>query len=184
MGTTPVTCTAKDPSGNTASCAFDVKVQRGTDSTAAPVAGGSKGKWLWAPNGRMVTVSLADCAEPAKDACGAALPLETYGKLLYVASDEPEVDEGFGDVPTCKDMDALSASSVKLRAERTTARNGRVYTLFYSVTSPTGAVSHSSCRVTVPQNPLEAAVDDGVKFCLGAGCPTGSTVGSPSCHIR
>ena len=182
VGTTPVTCTAQDASGNTSSCAFNVQVQRGGASGAAPVAGASKGKWLWAPNTRMVNVSLADCAEPAKDACGAALPLETYGRILHVSSDEAEVDEGFGDMPTCLDMAELKTTSVKLRAERTTARNGRVYTLHYSVTSPGGATSLSTCRVTVPQNPLEDAVDDGVKFCLGPSCPAGSTFGSPQCR--
>jgi hypothetical protein len=181
VGSTPVVCTAKDPAGNTSSCAFSVQVKKGADPSIPPVAGASKDLSLWSPNTRQVSVSLSECAAPARDSCGNPLPVEIYGRLLWVSSDEHEIDEDKGDVPTCHDIADLGPASVKLRAERVTALDGRVYTLHYSITTSTGATTQSACRVTVPQNPLQAAVDSGTKFCVGAGCPSGTTQGSPRC---
>ena len=182
VGTTPVTCTARDPAGNTASCAFNVEVTQGADGTAgAPIAGASRGVVLWAPNSRYASVDLSKCAAPARDACGNTLPLETYGRILRVTSDEEELDEQFDGLPTCYDMAMPDSQSVKLRVERANAKDGRVYTVHYAVTAPSGATTQSTCQVSVPDNPLQAAVDSGTRFCVGAACPGSSAIGNPSC---
>ncbi|MET0401321.1 MAG: HYR domain-containing protein, partial [Cystobacter sp.] len=182
VGTTPVTCTAQDPAGNTSSCSFDVNVVQGADANAQPVAGESKKMWLWSPNHRQVTVSLAECAAPARDSCGNALPLETHGRILWVSSDEEEIDELKGDLPTCYDIADMGTTSVKLRAERESAYDGRVYTIHYSVTAPSGATTQSSCQVTVPWDPYtKRAIDSGTRFCFGGACPAGTAAGSPKC---
>jgi len=76
----------------------------------------------------------------------------------------------------------VSPTSVKLRAEREGTGNGRVYTLHYVVTNDAGVSTQSSCRVHVPHDQSgRGAVDSGVKFCVGEGCPAGTTEGSPLC---
>jgi len=181
VGTTPVVCTARDPAGNTSSCSFSVEVKQGVDGASAPIAGESKAKELWAPNSRYAIVSLSDCAAPARDSCGNTLPLDTHGRILWVSSDEQEIDEEFDGLRTCYDMAELNSSSVKLRVERANSLDGRVYTVHYAVTSKSGATVLSTCRVGVRHNPLQPAVDSGTRFCLGAGCPSGTAIGSPSC---
>ncbi len=191
VGSTPVTCTARDPAGNTSSCSFSVDVTQGAggdgDGGGAPIPGASKGLVLWSPNSRYANVSLSSCAANATDACGNPLPLDTHGRILWVSSDEDEIDEERDGLRTCYDMAELNASSVKLRVERANGNgndqrsNGRVYTVHYAVTSKSGATTQSTCQVSVPNNPLQAAVDSGTRFCLGAGCPSGTAIGSPTC---
>ncbi|OJH40342.1 HYR domain-containing protein [Cystobacter ferrugineus] len=181
VGNTDVSCTAKDPAGNTASCAFSVQVKNGADPSVPPVAGESKELKFWAPTTFYETVSLSDCAAPAKDSCGNPLPLETHGRLLRVTSDEEELDEDGDEVRTCHDIVDVWPSSVKLRAERRHNGNGRVYTLHYAVKTSAGATTESTCRVLVPYHPLFPAVDNGPKFCVGTGCPSGTTEGNPRC---
>ena len=147
-----------------------------------PTPGADKGAQLWPPNHKYVTLSLAECAAPARDACGNALPLETHGHIFRVTSDEVEDDNGNGDGHTCDDiLLSVGQPSVQVRSEREGGGNGRIYTLHYTVTSDTGVSAQSSCRVYVPHDQSgDGAVDSGVKFCVGEGCPAGTT-GSPLC---
>ncbi|PTL78327.1 FG-GAP-like repeat-containing protein [Vitiosangium sp. GDMCC 1.1324] len=182
-GDTTVTCSAADAFGNKASCSFTVQVSGGNPS-APPTPGADKGMELWPPNHKYVTISLADCAEPAKDSCGNPLPLETYGHVLRVTSDEVEDDNGNGDGRTCDDMVvSVGSSSVDVRAEREGGGDGRLYTIYYAVTNAAGVSTESSCRVHVPHDQSgRVAVDSGVKYCVGQGCPPGTTEGSPLCQ--
>ncbi|HYO59949.1 HYR domain-containing protein, partial [Archangium sp.] len=181
-GNTQVTCSATDAFGNASSCSFTVQVNGASPSTP-PTPGADKGLELWPPNHKYVTVSLSDCAEPAVDACGNPLPLEQYGHILRVTSDEVEDDNGNGDGRTCEDMAlVVGSSSVQLRAEREGGGNGRVYTLHYAITNDAGVSTQSSCRVVVPHDQSgRTVVDSGVKFCVGQGCPAGTTEGSSLC---
>ncbi|HEX8433879.1 HYR domain-containing protein [Archangium sp.] len=182
-GETVVSCSAQDAFGNLSTCEFLVSVGGG-DPTEAPTAGADKGLELWPPNHKYVNISLADCAEPAVDACGNTLPLETYGHVLRVTSDEVEDANGNGDGRTCEDMSIIVGTSfVQVRAEREGTGNGRVYTIHYAVTNDAGASTESSCRVYVPhdQGGGSTAVDSGVKYCVGEGCPPGTAEGSPIC---
>ncbi|AKJ04986.1 VCBS repeat protein [Archangium gephyra] len=183
VGTTPVSCSATDAFGNTASCGFSVQVSGGSSSTP-PTPGAELGAELWSPNHKYeyAPLLLSECAAPATDACGKPLPLEKYGRILRVSSDEVEDDNGNGDGRTCDDMVILSPTSVKLRSEREGTGDGRVYTLHYVVTNDAGVSTQSSCRVYVPHDQSgRGAVDSGVKFCVGEGCPAGTTEGSALC---
>jgi hypothetical protein len=57
-----------------------------------------------------------------------------------------------------------------------------VYTVYYSVTDPSGNTTSSSCQVTVPHDMSgRPAVDSGAAYCAGQGCPGGIS-GSPACQ--
>lgn len=178
-GTTNVTCTARDDSGNTASCAFPIIVR----DTQPPVVSGERGLFLWPPNHQYVPVSLEDCAGNAQDTCGGELPLNQYGHITRVTSDEVEDDNGNGDGHTCGDILLTpGASSVQLRSEREGTSDGRVYTLYYTVKDASGNSTSGSCRVNVPHDQSgRVAEDSGTKYCVGDGCPDG-TSGGPLCQ--
>ncbi|KFE68694.1 FG-GAP-like repeat-containing protein [Hyalangium minutum] len=183
VGTTTVTCTAADGQGNTASCSFPVTV--GSEgSSGTPTPGADLGTELWPPNHKYVNISLSDCAAPAQDSCGGALPADQYGTILGVSSDEVEDENGNGDGHTCDDI-VISADGkfVQVRAEREGTGDGRVYTVRYAITSPSGGTAQSTCHVYVPhdQSDNHPVVDSGVHYCVGQGCPAG-TSGSPLCE--
>ena len=147
------------------------------------MAGADKGVQLWSPNHKYVTLSLSDCAQPATDSCGNTLPIDTYGHVLRVTSDEVEDDNGNGDGRTCEDMSIIVGKSfVQLRAEREGKGDGRVYTIHYAITNDAGISTAATCRVLVPHDQSgRTVVDSGVKYCVGEGCPEGTTAGSPLC---
>ncbi len=177
LGTTPVTCSAKDGAGNAASCGFSVTVR----DSLPPVPGADKGLVLWPPNHQLVTLSLEDCAGPAQDACGGTLPILQVGRILRVTSDEVEDDNGNGDGRTCGDIQLTSATAFQVRAERQGPSDGRVYTVHYEVKDASGNSAPGVCRVSVPHSPGRTAVDSGARFCVGSGC-AGGTGGSPLCR--
>ncbi|MFL5346256.1 MAG: FG-GAP-like repeat-containing protein [Hyalangium sp.] len=183
VGTTDVTCTATDALGNTASCGFTVTTSD-EGSSGSPTPGADLGDELWPPNHKYVDIALSDCAAPAQNSCGGTLPLEQFGTIFRVASDEVEDANGNGDGRTCDDI-VISADgkSVQVRSEREGTGDGRVYTVYYSITSPSGSSAQSSCHVYVPhdQSDNHDVVDSGVHYCVGAGCPAG-TGGSPLCN--
>ncbi|KFA93780.1 hypothetical protein Q664_07030 [Archangium violaceum Cb vi76] len=182
-GNTTVSCSATDGFGNTSSCSFSVQVSGGSPSTP-PTPGAERGTELWSPNHKYeyLPLLLSECAAPATDSCGKPLPLEKYGRILRVTSDEVEDANGNGDGRTCDDMVIVSPTSVQLRSEREGTGDGRVYTLHYVVTNDAGVSAQSSCRVYVPHDQSgRTVVDSGVKFCVGEGCPPGTTEGSALC---
>jgi|GEM_PF-777145 len=149
----------------------------------APVAGADKGVQVWPPNHKFVTISLSECAQPATDSCGNTLPLDTYGHVLRVTSDEVEDANGNGDGRTCQDMSVIVGKSfVQIRSEREGTGDGRVYTIHYAITNDAGLSTEATCRVLVPHDQSgRTVVDSGVKYCVGQGCPEGTTEGSPLC---
>ena len=153
-GTTDVSCTATDGLGNTASCAFTVTVDS-EGSGGAPTPGEDLGTELWPPNHKYVDIALSDCAAPAHDSCGGTLPVDQYGTILGVSSDEVEDANGNGDGHTCDDI-VISADgkSVKVRAEREGTGDGRVYSVRYAINArraaPPRAPATSMCRTTCP----------------------------------
>jgi hypothetical protein len=183
VGTTTITCTATDGAGNAASCSFPVTVSD-EGASGEPTPGPDLGTELWPPNHRYVDLSLSDCAGPAQDACGGELPPDQYGTIFRVSSDEVEDENGNGDGHTCDDI-VISADgkSVRVRAEREGTGDGRVYTVHYAITGPSGESAQSTCRVYVPhdQSGNHPVVDSGVRYCVGEGCPSG-TSGSPRCN--
>ncbi|GHG67591.1 FG-GAP-like repeat-containing protein [Comamonas sp. JC664] len=178
LGRSVVDCNATDGSGNACGCAFSVTVR----DTRAPVPGASRGKRLWPADHQYRTVTLAECAAPARDACMGELPLERYGRILRVTSDESEDVPGICDGTTCDDIDVrVNATSVQLRAERDDAGDGRVYTVHYVVADPSGNQAEGRCTVEVPRDSAgQQVVDSGPRYCVGQGCGPGLG-GSPLC---
>lgn len=178
LGRTVVDCNATDGSGNACGCGFSVTVH----DTRAPVPGASLGLQLTPADHGYRTVTLAQCAAAAKDACMGDLPLERHGRIVRVTSDEAEDAPGSCDGATCDDMDVrVAATSVQLRAERDETGDGRVYTVHYVVEDPSGNKAEGSCTVGVPYDAYRGpARDSGPKYCAGQGCAPGLG-GSSSC---
>ena len=178
LGTTPVTCSAADSSGNSSSCGFSVSV---TDTQAPTVTVKATPVRLWPPNHQYEAFSLASCVSAVTDACGGTLDVGATGQILRITSDEPEKAPGSGN--TCKDAVITGAATANLRAERIGSSDGRVYTVVFAVTDAAGNATQASCKVVVPHDQGQGSnpVDSGCKFCVGTGC--GSCPGSaPSCN--
>lgn len=142
--------------------------------TTPPVPGADKGLSLWSPNHKYVTLNLSDCAEDAQDACSGTLPVDQYGRITHVTSDEVEDGVGNGDGRTCEDMVLTGPSRLQLRSERNGTKDGRVYTVHYLVSDLAGNASPGSCTVRVPHDQSgRPAKDSGPAFCVGEGCPGG-----------
>jgi hypothetical protein len=113
------------------------------------------------------------------DACGGPLTLDQVNAhITRITSDELEDDKllrgGLGDGDTCNDIVPTGPMTADLRVERSGRSNGRLYTVFFEVSDANGNVTSSSCTVGVPhdQSPTNAVLDDGCKYCVGAGCGT------------
>ncbi|MCY1016805.1 FG-GAP-like repeat-containing protein [Pyxidicoccus sp. MSG2] len=172
LGRTVVDCNAVDGAGNACGCGFTVSVR----DTRPPVPGSSLGVKLWPVDHQYRTVTLAECAGPAKDACMGDLPLEQYGRIVRVTSDESEDAGGTCDGDTCDDMAVrVNTTSVQLRAERDDTGDGRVYTVHYVVEDPSGNKAAGSCTVGVPRDTYgqQPPQDSGPEYCVGQGCPYG-----------
>lgn len=96
---------------------------------------------LWPPNHKYVTVkatvTVSDNVDP-----------NPVWKLLSVTSNEP--DNGLGDGDTPDDIVIVNDTTIKLRAERSGAGTGRVYTITYQATDAHGNTTVTSVTVTVP----------------------------------
>jgi hypothetical protein len=141
LGTTPVTCTATDGSGNVGSASFTVTVADATPPVIASVTP-SIGS-LWPPNHKMVAISVAVSASDTDS------PPVTCS-ISNVTSSEP--DNGLGDGDTANDIQGVSGLSVLLRAERAGGGPGRVYTIAVTCTDGVGNSASSSTTVKVPAN--------------------------------
>jgi uncharacterized lipoprotein YddW (UPF0748 family) len=96
---------------------------------------------IWAPNHKMKTVNVS---YNVSDNCG---PVTT---TLSVASNEPETGLSAGD--NGPDMEVISNTKVKLRAERSAQGTGRVYTITITATDASGNSSSQTVTVTVPHD--------------------------------
>jgi|GEM_PF-3715001 len=172
LGTTPVQLDVTD-GASTNSCAATVTV---VDITA-PVLGASRGLVLTPSVGSdYVLVSLADCALPATDNCGGELSLAQTGTLVRVSSDESNDALSLLRLLACDDVKlSQDGKSALVRAEAALLGNGRVYTFTYGVQDAAGNQATGTCQVRVPALLGNPAVDSGVTYCQGAGCPAGTT---------
>ena len=109
---------------------------------------------LWPPGHRMVEISILDVSDPDCD------PVTIT--ITRITQDEPT--NGTGDGDTCPDALGVGKSSAQLRAERSGAGNGRVYTIFFTATDGKGGVSYGKVKVGVAKNSYATAVDDGPVF--------------------
>lgn len=95
---------------------------------------------LWPPNHKYVTVTATVNASSDVSAIS----------LLSVTSNEP--DNGLGDGDKANDIVILDDFTFDLRAERSGAGSGRIYTITYQVTNVCGNSTRVTATVTVPHN--------------------------------
>jgi hypothetical protein len=139
VGTTTVTSTATDSSGNKSSCSFTVKV---TDNEPPVISGmGASPSSLWPPNHkwRDVTINYT-----STDNCG------VVSCALTVSSNQPA--NGHGDGNTSPDWQVVDDHHVRLRAERAGNAGRRVYTITVTCTDQYGNSSNSNTTVGVPHH--------------------------------
>ncbi|MBN1204448.1 MAG: DUF5011 domain-containing protein [Myxococcaceae bacterium] len=114
---------------------------------------------LWPGDHTLRSFSLADCVT-ASDACDGWASANN-GTILSIYSDEPEDVEGDNDGGTLEDIVITSKSSFKLRAERNSGGDGRVYGVNFELKDQTGNVRVGLCRIQVPASQGGTAQDSG-----------------------
>jgi predicted extracellular nuclease len=98
---------------------------------------------LFPPNHKYVNVAATFAADDDFDT-------DPTVSLVSATSDEPDNAPGVSDGNTTDDIVVVDDDSLRLRAERDDAGDGRVYTLTYEVTDDCGNSSTDSATVTVP----------------------------------
>jgi hypothetical protein len=138
LGTTKVTFTATDDSGNRARATTTVTVV----DTTAPVVNKVEAKpdELWPPNHKMRSVSLTVSVH---DICDA----RPRCKIVSVTSNEPVTGKGDNTKP---DWVIKGDLTVELRAERAGHGNGRVYMITVRCTDDSGNSATRTTKVKVP----------------------------------
>lgn len=149
LGTTPVSYTASDSSGNQAVCASSIQV---VDTHAPTVTVTTPPAPLWPIDSTYRVINLADCGIVVQDSCGGSLTLEQAGAAIScVTSDEVEdKPNNNDDGNTLNDIVIVSPTQVKVRAERLRQGDGRVYEIKFTVRDASGNVGHGVCPVAVP----------------------------------
>ncbi|RZN42782.1 MAG: DUF11 domain-containing protein [Methanosarcinales archaeon] len=160
LGTTVITFTATDDSGNSATCTTTVTV---IDTTPPEMTLSGEQMVLWPPNHKYRTIEIAECCViSVTDICDAGVDIDDV-VITSVSSDEPENVQGEGDGNTVDDIVIVDSQTVELRAERQGDGNGRVYTVNFEVTDDSGNTETGLCTVWVPhdQDSGATAIDDG-----------------------
>ena len=156
VGTTTVECTATDDCGNEAADSFDITVE----DTEPPVIDViSDALTLWPVNHKYKTFTVPQFVTGVSDNCSDIDVDDVV--VTRVSSDEEEDAKGGSDGNTKNDMViADDGKSVKLRAERQGNGNGRVYTVYLSVSDECGKTAEASCQVGAPHDKKDSAVAD------------------------
>jgi hypothetical protein len=137
--------------------------------TQAPVAS-LRQLSLWPPDGSQRDFTLADCMN-LSDACDGWMS-GNQGRVVSIYSDEPEDAPGSNDGDTQGDILVTGSSSFRLRLERQSDGDGRVYGVSFEVQDRAGNVRSGLCRFMVPPSAGGTAVDGGPE--------AGYTVGNPA----
>ncbi len=141
IGTTTVTCTARDVAGNAASASFKITVK---DATAPAIASVTPSQsTLWPPDHRLVSMTVAVSASDRVDPS----PVCTIASIK-----SSEVINGLGDGDTWPDWDIGNGLSFQLRAERAGKGPGRIYTITVDCADKSGNHATKSATVSVPKN--------------------------------
>jgi hypothetical protein len=139
-----------DASRDAEVCATELTV---TDALAPVVEGAELS--MWPPNHELHDFTLDDCIV-AVDDCDPGWT----AAIDFIASDAP--DEDIGDGNTESDIAITGSDSFTLRSERQGGRNGRVYTVGFTVTDGSGNATPAECYVVVDHDQGNgAAIDDG-----------------------
>jgi cysteine-rich repeat protein len=148
LGTTTVRYTARDGSGNAASCTSTIQVVDQTPPTVdvtPPVP-------LWPVDQKYRTVRLEDCITVYDRCSGGLTQTGATGGITCVSSDEPRGSE--------PDVLFVDATTVKVRVDRQAEGDGRVYSLHFAVRDAAGNVTQGLCPVGVPLERGGAPVQD------------------------
>jgi hypothetical protein len=142
LGTRAVTTTARDDSGNSASCVADVTV---ADTVPPTIHASVSPTTLWVPDHKMVdltaSVSVVDGCDP-----------RARFVLTSITSDEPDNGTGDGDTPSDVQGAAFGTADTRfrLRAERSALGDGRTYTITYTAIDGSGNTAVAVLEVVVP----------------------------------
>ena len=157
LGTTTVTYTATDGSGNSATCTSTVAV---VDTVPPTLSVAIHPALLWPPNHRIVDV---DASVTSSDVCGTPAVI-----LTSVSSNE--VDNGEGDGSTINDVQDAEVGTAdfqfRLRAERAGGGSGRIYAAVYKATDGSGNEGSAAGFVLVPHDqggqtdPIEISIEE------------------------
>jgi uncharacterized protein len=101
---------------------------------------------LWPPNHKLASVEVVVTVSDDTD------PHPTVG-LVSVTSSELDDARGTADGRTSGDIQVVDGDSLRLRAERSMAGFGRVYTIRYQATDACGNAAQASATVVVPLQP-------------------------------
>ena len=144
LGTSTVTWTATDDSGNTGSAIQKVVI---VDTTPPVITVALSPAVLWPPNHKLVPITASITVQ---DACD---PKPTV-KLVSITSSEP--DNGVGDGDTTGDIQGAVLQTddraFLLRSERSGPGGGRVYIVTYKASDASGNTTTQQATVTVPKN--------------------------------
>jgi len=144
LGSTSVSWTALDDSGNSASAAQLVTIQ---DTTPPTLHLSVSPSVLWSPDHKMVTIQATITAT---DICDA----HPMVRLVSITSNES--DNGLGDGDTSNDIQGASFGQddreFRLRAERSGTGSGRIYPITYAVTDGSGNSTLGQATVQVPKS--------------------------------
>ena len=152
-GTTTITWTATDASGNHSSCDQTVTV---VDNEPPVIVLNGQTPSMWPPNHKYHTFGVTNFVTGVNDNCDTI----SVSAVVIVKVTSDEVENGNGDGNTLKDIViAPDCMSVQLRSEREGNSNGRVYRIYFSVTDASGNVGTASATVVVQHNPGETAVE-------------------------
>jgi hypothetical protein len=147
LGTHQLTLRVVDPGGLVAERGFRVAI---VDTLPPEAAATATPEILWPPDHQLVPVRVG---LEARDACASALAV----RLVEASSSEPDDAVGTGDGRTTGDVrDADRGAddrAVRLRAHPSARGSGRVYTLVYRVTDPSGNGAETRVEVRVPLAP-------------------------------
>ena len=146
LGTTTITFTATDASGNSAS---DTVVVNVVDTTLPNITVTVSPGTLWPPNHKMVDIVAT---VTVSDTCDAAPTVV----LTSITSNEPDDAKGNGDGNTVNDIQGAEIGTedynFQLRAERAGKGDGRVYTITYMITDASVNSATASATVVVPHD--------------------------------
>ncbi|MCY1073383.1 HYR domain-containing protein [Archangium lansingense] len=149
LGSNVVRYSAKDASGNETSCTSSIEV---VDQTP-PVVTLSPPTPFWPVDQQYRTVRLEDCIVVHDECSGGLTQTGASAFISCVSSDEPRS----GEAP---DVVFVDSTTVKVRVDRSSSGDGRVYSLHFEVRDTAGNLTRGICPVGVPLARAGAPVID------------------------
>jgi hypothetical protein len=144
-------------------------IDAGGDSTPPVITLHRNEIKLWPPNHRHQNFTVSDFVLNASDSFDPGVNLSSV-YILKVTSDEGT--KGDGDGNTLKDiLIGADCKSVKVRSERSSSGDGRVYTITFKVADASGNFTTAVARVVVPLSHGVASIDSGAKYTVDSSCP-------------